>query len=281
MKKLFNHILVPVSFNGNTTAVLEKALQVANRFDCDVHLLYVQPAVIPIPFVNDNSLMSGLINENEKEASIKLKALENESRAALADGLLVTSTIAFGNWYAVIKEQVITRHIDLLVLPKHEKKFAGEMLYKIDINHLAQQTQCPVLTVTEDFDAGHLQNIVVPVDDFLPIKKLAAATYLARKFNGVVHLMGGRGDSYAEDKKKARCLTRAYQLLNDYTNVKVHCATQASKAEDTLAYAHNVNADLIVVNSGKESLFRGWFSKWMRKYMYKKSTIPILTISPG
>ena len=73
----------------------------------------------------------------------------------------MTSTVAMGNWYSQIKEQVIKNHIDLVVS-------TGNMLNKIDLNQLAQQTQCPVLTVTEVFDAAHLQNIVVPVNDFLP-----------------------------------------------------------------------------------------------------------------
>ena len=283
MKKLFNHILVPVSLNRNSELVLNKAVQVANRFDCDIHLLCVYAPVMSIPFVYEGNFSGSVTNSAMEEAEFRLKELVDSTRPGLADGLLMTSSLSIGNWYTLIKDEVITKHIDLVVLQRHDKKASGDILNKLDINQLAQQTQCPILTVTEDFDAGHLQNIVVPVDDFLPIRKLTAATYLARRFNAVIHLMGGRNDVMSEDKKRESSLTRAYQLLNDYTNVKVYCSTQEGNtiAEDTLTFAENVNADLIVVNSGKESLLRGWFSKWMRKYLYKKTTIPVLTISPG
>jgi nucleotide-binding universal stress UspA family protein len=276
MQKLFNHILVPVDQNNDSRLVIDKAVQVANLFDCDIHLLSVQAPLMSIPFVYEGNLTGSASTEALEESERKLKELADQCRPLLANGLLMTTSVSFGNWYSQIKEQVITKHIDLVVS-------TGGLLNKIDLNQLAQQTQCPVLTVTEVFDAAHLQNIVVPVNDFLPIKKLAAATYLARRFNGVIHLMGGRGDSYAEDQRKTRSLTRAYQLLNDYTHVKVFCNTQDGHtiADDTLAYAENVKADLIVVNSGKESLLRGWFSKWMGKYLYKKTTIPVLTISQG
>jgi hypothetical protein len=46
-----------------------------------------------------------------------------------------------------------------------------------------------------------------------------------------------------------------------------------------LAYAKNVKADIIVVNPGKESVLKGWFSRWFGKYLYKESNIPVLTIA--
>lgn len=282
MKKLFNHILVPVHFNRNTAMLIEKAIQVANRFTCDIHLLYVQTPVLTIPYVYDGHFPGTMSAESYEESASKLKNLLDEYRSHLDDGLLMTSAIAMGSWHLMIKEQVITKHIDLVVWPRNERKTFSSGFSNLDVNLLSQQTQCPVLTVTQDFDADHLQNIVVPVDDFLPIRKLTAATYLARHFNAVIHLMGGRSASFVYDKQKARCLTRSYQLLRDYTNVKVHCSTQQGHAiaEDTLAYAKNVNADLIVVNTGKESILKGWFNRWMRNYLYKQSDIPVLTIAP-
>ena len=76
-------------------------------------------------------------------------------------------------------------------------------------------------------------------------------------------------------------LTKAYQLLRNYTRVKVYRTIQknGSVAEDILDYAQKVDADLIVVNSGKESLLGGLFNRWIEKYLPVKSNIPVLTIS--
>jgi hypothetical protein len=276
MKKLFNHILVPVNFNRNTPMLMEKAIQVANQFYCDIHLLYVQTQWMAIPFLCDGYVSGTDLNYSE-EAGIKLKNLAGASRHQLADGLRITSTVVTGSWQSMLKEQVITKHIDLVILPRNEKKFFRVLVYKVDVNQLSLQTQCPVLTVTKDFDISQLHNIVVPIGNFLPIRKLTAATYMAREFNAVIHLMGGKNNSYGNDRQKTRCLTRSYQLLRDYTNVKVYCSTQDgdTTARETLAYAKNVKADLIVVNSGRESILKGWFSN----YLYQDSNIPVLTIS--
>jgi hypothetical protein len=281
MKKLFNHILVPVNFNRNTAMLMEKAIQVANQFDCDIHLLYVQKPLVAVPFLYDGHVSGAVFNYSAEEAETKLKILADDNRHLLSDGLLFTTTVVIGNWQSMLKEQIITKHIDLVILPRNERKFFGALIYMVDVNQLSQQTQCPVLTVTKNFDISHLQNIVVPVGNFLPIRKLTAATYMARKIDAVIHLMGGRSSSYADDKQKARSLTRSYQLLRDYTNVKVYCSSQKDDAlaDATLAYAKNVKADLIVVNSGRESMLKGWFSKWLGHYLYRDSNIPVLTIS--
>ena len=282
MKKLINHILVPVNFNSNTELVMVKAIQAANQFNSDIHLLYVQTGMLSIPFVYDGHFSGAIYNVSAEEAEKKMKKLIEEYQHLLNDGLFMTTKISAGNWCFIIKEQVIIKHIDLIILPRTGKKAEGALLYKVNVNQLAQQTQCPILTVTKNFNIDHLQNIVVPLDDFLPIRKLTAATYLAKKFNGAIHLMGRKGQSAADDRKKSRCLTRAYQLLRDYTSVKVHCSVQDgyAVADDTLAYAKNIHADLIVVNTGKESRLKGWFSKWMGNYLYKESSIPVLTMAP-
>lgn len=282
MKKLFNHILVPVNFNRNTSLLMNKALQVANEFNCDLHLLYVQTPMTVIPFLYDGTVSGSLFNFFTEDNSKRMEKLEDEYKPKLNDGLLMTSEILPGSWQAVMKDVIISKHIDLVLIPKYHRKFTGALVQQINIDKLSQQTQCPVLTVTRRFDVTHLHNIVVPVNDFIPIKKLTMATFFARKFSGIVHLMGKKTNSKSEERINTRCVTKSYQLLRDYTNVRVHCSseTYTNDHADTLTYAKDVAADLIVVNPGKESVRKGWLGKWFGKYLYRESNIPVLTIAP-
>lgn len=282
MTTLFSRILVPVNFNRNTPLLMKKAVQLANEFNCDLHVLYVQSNMTMIPFLYDGSVSGSLFNITTDESSSRMEALVEEYKSQLHDGLLMTTEIANGNWQTEIKEVVIRRHIDLVLIPKYHKRFPGALVQLVNINKLSQQTQCPVLTVTRRFDINHLHNIVVPVNNFIPIKKLTMATFLARKFNGIVHLLGQKANSKSEEKVNSRCVTKSYQLLRDYTNVRVHCSTEANNngSDDTLAYAKGVAADLIVVNPGKESIGKSWMGKWFGKYLFQESNIPVLTIAP-
>lgn len=282
MKNFFNRILVPVIFSKDTSPILQKAIEIANKFGCDIHLLHVHTGTKIFSFISDghfsNTSSTSQFQHNER----KMEELVEQHRGQLNDGLLMNSSVRPGTWQAVLKDTIITYHIDLLMIPGHPGGNNDPIIKQININRLSQQTQCPVLTITTDFAIGHIQNIVVPVNDFLPVRKLTAATFLSKKFNGMVHLLGQRGDSYPEDKTNTICLTKAYQLLSEYTNVKIHCSSEkgSSVAADVLAYARKVDADLIVVNPGKESVLSGFFNRWLAKYLHRESNIPVLTISP-
>ncbi len=282
MKKLFHKILVPVNFNRNTAMLLEKAIQIANEFSCDLHLLHVQSPAPLVPLLQNGLKPKKTPAHNGNEAESKLLHLKNEFSNQLHDGLLIQVSLESGNWQTVIKNTIITRHIDLVLIPKNRKKFIGALIQSININKLSQQTRCPVLTITSKFNLHHLQNIVVPVGEHVPIRKLTLATYLARQNNGYVHLMSSSGKAGVEFKKRKWCMTKAYQLLRDYTNVKVHCNmdTYPNNTIKTLDYANNIQADLIVVNAGKESQPSGWLNRLLGRYLYKESNIPVLTVAP-
>lgn len=283
MNKFFNRILVPVSFNRNASLVMEKAIQVANEFNCDMHLLHAQTPIMPIPFVYEGFYLPDWNATDTSGAEGKMKKLVNEYRHLLNDGLNFFATVQSGNWEKILKEYIISRHIDLTIIPRNDKLFSGSVINVINVDRLAQQTHCPLLTLTPQFDISHLNNIVVPVDHFLPVRKLSVATFLACRFHAVVHLVGHNDNYDGEDLTNSLCVAKSYQLVTKYSPVKIHYPEEAGKpfAARILKYAQKLKADLIVVNPGGETKLRRWFSSFLGKYLYRESRIPVLTVSPG
>jgi len=279
MKSVFNRILVPVVFNAETAENIMSVISLANDLGCDLHLLNVKST--PTFFHRVRKLLQRKPDlRHIQNAEEKMQALVEQFRIKLADGLLLNGTVVMGNYQAGVKRAVITNDIDLVVIPGYHNKLVSFPGGQININKLSQHTQCPVLTVSK-FSGFHMQNIVVAINDFLPLRKLIAATFLAKRFDGMVHLLGQRSDTNTIDINNTMHLTKAYQLLRNYTRVKVHrsVSKNGSVAEDILDYARRVHADLIVVNPGKESLLSGLFNRWIEKYLPVKSNIPVLTIS--
>ena len=279
MKSVFNRILVPVVFNAETTENLVRVIGLANDLGCDLHLLNVKTTGT---FFNRIKNVWQRKNDSSQihNAEEKMRALIEQFRIRLADGLLLSGAVVTGKYQASLKRAVITNDIDLVVIPGYHSRFVNLPGGQVNINKLSQHTQCPVLTVTK-FNEFQMQNIVVPVNDFLPLRKLIAATFLAKRFDGIVHLLGQRSDTNTIDLNNTVYLTKAYQLLRNYTRVKVYrsVSKNGSGADDILDYAQKVHADLIVVNPGKESLLSGIFNRWIEKYLPVKSNIPVLTIS--
>lgn len=279
MQKLFTKILIPVVFNRNTSWSVDKAIQLANKFDCDILLLHVQQPPVAIPFLGNAFFPVPLANSLENNPEKKMKDLEIQSRPMLKEGLLMTTAVLEGYWEPVLKDVIISEHIDLALIPQSYKRVSTALIHRININKLSQQTNCPILTITRNLNANHLKNIVVPVHNLLPVKKLAIATYLSLETSGCIYLMGK--SNHTKNKTEESYLMKAYQLLNDFGTPNIHCALRENDdtATGTLFYAKDVNASVIVVNPGPESRLRGWWGKLKGNYLCRESDIPVLTVA--
>lgn len=279
MQKLFTKILVPVNFNRNTRWSVEKAVQLANKFDCDILLLHVHAPASMMPSIYDACFSRSFLHSPEDSLSKQLKEVEVVYRPKLKEGLMMSSVLLTGSWQPVLKEVIVSAHIDLVLIPRNHKRLGTAVLRRINVSKLAQQTNCPIMTITRNLNANHLKNIVVPVFDRLPVKKLTMATYLSFGTGGCIYLMGK--DVTESNQSGKGHLIRAYQLLNDFGKMNIRCALQGSEesGESTLAFAKNVKANLIVVNPGKESCLRGWWNQLRGKYLCRESDIPVLTVA--
>ena len=279
MQKLFTKILVPVSFNKGARWPVDKAVQIANKFDCDIHMVNVQSPAPAIPFLPISFFPGTFTRPVSAEVKAKMKELEILHNSKLKNGLMITSATYTGHWQSVLKDMIIAEHIDLVLIPRGHKRLGSSLLRRININKLAQETGCPIMTVTRNFNANHLQNIVVPVFDLLPVRKLTMATYLSFETSACIYLMGK--DDFASARSGAGYLFRAYQLLNEYGRMNIRCSLQDNEdtASSTLSYAKNVNANLIVVNPGRESRLKGWWNKLRGKYLCSESDIPVMTVA--
>src|SRR5690349_10837750 len=178
MQKFFTKVLLPVTFNRNTRWSVEKAVQLANRFEADLVLLYVDDSYTGVSIL-DNGMFGDIFGKADaQELAGKMKELEQQFKSKMNDGLFLTSMVVAGQWQSVMKEMIITGHIDLVVVPRARLRSNHGLIRKLNVNRILQQTNCPVMTMTRNFNVGHLKNIVVPVHDLLPVKKLTMATYI-------------------------------------------------------------------------------------------------------
>jgi len=279
MQKLFTKILLPVALNRNTRWAVDKTIQLANKFDCDIVLLHVRSPFDSIPFFQKTYHWHDLNSEPGRRLENEMKELELQASLKLKDGLLIRSVVRKGSWQQMIKDTVISEDIDLVLIPRSHRTFGSAVLRRININKLSLQTNCPILTLTRNINVNHLQNIVVPIHDRVPLRTLSMATYLSFENNGCIYLVGP--DEHKNMKIEKGSLFKAYQLLNDYGRVNIQCAINDNEdlAADALSFARQVKANLILIDPGKVSRLKGWWNKLRGKYLYKESDIPVMTVA--
>ncbi|HVK48305.1 MAG TPA: universal stress protein, partial [Pseudobacter sp.] len=68
---------------------------------------------------------------------------------------------------------------------------------------------------------------------------------------------------------------------NTNLNIECHTIHGGNIADTTLQYATDINADLIVVNPGKEMLLSGFVNRLFARLLFNESRIPVMTVAPA
>lgn len=262
MEKLFNNILVPVNFPEDGESVLKSVVEIAAPLQCPIHILYL---------VTKGS-------EAEEAAFERLKGLVSRE---VPFPLYIRVSRQEGPAGRSIIEYYRKNKIDLILLLRKKKRFPNlfSQSFPIDPDWLLKKIQCPVLTIHPGTALSLIKNIVLPIGDALPIRKLLVATYLAKQSQATIHLVSAAGVPGQPDGS-AESLSGAFRLLSENTNLSVECRslTGGNLAEVAWRYAQTIGAHLILVSPGKESLLSGSLWSLRSRSLFRVSGIPILAV---
>lgn len=278
MQKLFNKILIPIDFTSDSGTLLEKAADIAIQYNCSIHLLHVvsytsswltsaiRSKKIPLESI-----------KNEKDLNMQLNKLCSSIPYILKNKLQVGYSIVKGTWDEVIIDMANHQHYDLVIIGQKTRLTLKRKLH-INPDNVAQRTSIPVITVPLNRQLKNFGAIVIPVTDFLPIKKLIYGIYLSNQYNTTIKLLG------IENKKTEmnlqHYLSKAYYLVKDNCNVPVEFKIILSNNVVTAVneFANHNQADLIIMNPETQTKMHGFFSK-LTSMLQKHSALPLLTIN--
>ncbi|RYG01105.1 MAG: hypothetical protein EOO02_13460 [Chitinophagaceae bacterium] len=278
MTKLFNHIMVPVDFSDVSELAIEKSIDIANHFKCNIHLVFTET---PGLFSKHSGHLFSSLSGVPADAEARLVRLQNQYTDQLNQGLSIHSCIRQGNKNRSVIDYARRHRIDLVMVGRGATMVDNMFNRGFNINEITKGVKCPVITIREETGQDAWLNIVLPVCSALPIRKIMFASYLARKYNSRIHLLSIAGDENNQDADGNQYLHKSYQLLRENTNIHVECHTMRGHniAEATMRFAEKINADLIVVNPGKETMLSGVVNKLFKGFLFNESKIPVMTIS--
>lgn len=273
MKKLFNNILVPVDPDNDNGIAVGEAIIMANQLQCSIHLLYLQ---------------QGHKMADEETFDLLKEQIRQRYQPLLAPSL----SLLIGRHSGAPEKGIIEYHgrheIDLVLLSRNQGTMWPLLRRRgsVNVDGLLRKTQCPVLTISRAVPV--LKNIVMPVGERMPMRKLLFATYLARASRSTIHLVSP-GNGLDHHTGKAReSLYKSYRLLRENTDLPIECLTVPGEnlAEIAWDYARKIKADLILVGSGKESLLSGFLNVLRSRVLqglgarslFQVSRIPVMTV---
>lgn len=278
MQKLFNKILIPVDFSSNSDAAVEKAIGVARHYNCSIHLLHVV-TITPFALLSITERHT-TIPRNKKELEFQLGKLNERVCFLSGNSINVEHSIISGTWNQAIIDFVNTNNIDLVIIGQKKKIYVKRKML-LNPDYIAEKADVPVITIPSNRRLTRLYSIVIPITDFLPVRKLMYGVYMAFGFDGTIRLLGI--ENVKTKDQVQYYLEKASQLIRDNCNVNVETETVLSQniAEAVNEFAMIKSADLIIVNPGLQSKMPGLLSTLLGNVIQRYSAPPVLTVNPS
>lgn len=281
MQKLFNKILVPVNFSPGSELAVEKAIDMAGEHQCSIHLLHtVTIESFAAATLADRHLpVPPNLVDNRSELEYRLGKICAHIATTTADTVKADYTVAQGSWTEAIIDAIHSLGIDLVLAGRKENLFSKrKMMLNPDL--IAERTKVPVVTIPSGKSFSKLMSILIPVTDFLPVRKIMYGIYLATYYKASIRLLAVGTDKTKETV--SYYLARANQLIHEHCNIKtdmemVVCNNTAVAVNE---YAKLKSADLIIVNPRTQTKMPGFFSSLFGNILQKKAEPPVLTVAP-
>ncbi len=262
-------ILVPFDFSDVAYYALNHGMAMAQKFNYKLDLLHV---------INKKDIATN----KENAAKKSLQVLAGHIKGLT--GLHADCHLKAGNIFNTISEVADELEAVFVVMGVHGKKgvshIVGSYPYKV-----VCKTKAPVLIVKAKHRHKGFRNIVIPIDfSRKSTQKIAQALRFAKFFGAKIRVFGFL--SY-DNKSKIINKEALLKSVNDFFVEKGVPVTtdllvdpKLDWPEALLAFAEQVDADLIMIVAERGSRFQDIFSSNNTEKILDKANIPVLSIMP-
>ncbi len=266
-------IIVGTDFSEGSQIALELAVDVANRMQTDIMLVWVKREK---KLFNDSQLdtMEHLAQDKMQELCEKLQPGMKHGKIEwkIVSGKVSSALATLANKLSALMIIVGTNGAS-----GFEKYWMGSTAVRV-----VQDAPCPVLSIRAGYDFHkNLERIVVPIRvNANSRQKVPPAASMAKIFGSEVNILG-----LLELKEEVGALRTYVAQSTDYLeregvpyNFEIRNFDNYSDA--VLSYADEVKADLVVINTEQDKIISQLFLGTNAQQIVNKSQIPVLCIHP-
>ena len=284
MVKLFKKILVPIDFTEGSEIAIRKAVQLAEPNEAAICLLYICKPLFSLNLFSNTGYIVAPATEilSVTEINQKIRKYKSYIKDNL-EGVIVETVISEGGKLQhKIEETADLFGPDLIIIYKRGNKTLFHFFHPFSPERIAQKTDCPVLTIKEGAGERKIRNIVLPVTQRIPARKLEIAIKLAKAFNAHIHLVSFP-DCSNEEKKSDHAFIESFKKIRENASLTIKHGPVFGNdiARAVLKYAESVQADMILVNPVTESSLHYIIGKiHLSDMLSDQSSIQILDVEP-
>ncbi|MCO6495752.1 MAG: universal stress protein [Bacteroidetes bacterium] len=276
-----NTILVPYDFSEIAENALGHAVKIAKIYNNKITLLHI---------VEDN-LLESVFGSNPLKEGLVREALENKLDKIINDiktreHIEINKLVEEGRVHRTIVRIANEGHYDSIVMGSNGA--AGmEQIIGSNASRVIRFSEQPVVVVKEKPIGNGYEKIVLPIDTTYETRqKVTWAIHLAKKFNSTIHIIFENvEDEYTRSKLFAS--VNSVQDILDKNNVKYVVKSLDEEkypdnfAKETLTYANEIDADLIMIMTQQEVGFSELIiGSYAQQIVNQSQRIPVMCINP-
>lgn len=278
-----NIILVPTDFSDIANKALDHAVAIAKTYGNEILLLHIVEANFLTSIIGGkNNIKGGIVGQMLQDKLNEVCASIKEKHNVDAKGI-----VKEGRIYKTILETADEIELDSIVMGTHGAE-GLEQIMGSNSSRVIAQSPVPVVVVKEKQVGEGYKDIVFPIDLSLESKqKTWWAIHLAKKFDSTIHIIAEHEDDEFLRKKIINNVKSIEEVLNKngvkHTTKILDDEKYPEKFyKDTLQYAEEINADLIMVMTQQE---KGGFSEFLlgsyaQQIVNYHSSTPVMCIVP-
>jgi nucleotide-binding universal stress UspA family protein len=257
-------IIVPWDFSEKAEFALEHAERIARTLDKNIELLHIV--------------------DKEKHLQSREADLEKVTQEALRKyGVKPSIKVLEGTIFSAISNYASDSKANMVIMGTHGikgiQKFTGSYALRVLIG-----SKVPFIIVQDKPRSEEkLSNIVFPIDFRGENKeKLYWAIYLGKYFNSKVHLFKYPVNDSSLQKKININLNFAIRfLIQNSLDYEIHTAPNGEFGKETIKFAQELNADLILIVTTKNINFLDFIFGTREQYIIANSArIPVMVVNP-
>ncbi len=276
-----NKILVPYDFSDVATHALNFAADLARNSDgCGVTLINVIEQPTPSTFKT-----MGIVGSDPME-SLYIKRLI-ETVEAKMEGIMgnadfsdikLNYKIVLGQPFNEITEEIKTEKIELVVMGTSGASGAQEFLVGSNAERMVRHSKCPVITISEPAKVSGIKNIVfasnfleLSVDFVNYVKSLQ--TMLDAKLHLVIVNTPASFKTTRHDTDLLDKVIKEHMI----TNCASHIYNYPNEEDGVLAFAEDVEADLIAIGTRQKKGVGHFLSGSIAEDVVNHAKVPVWT----
>jgi nucleotide-binding universal stress UspA family protein len=278
MPNYFYNILVPVDFSARSKWAIAKAVELANTFKCNIHLVHVI-STVNLPAVDKDAgyMLAYNISPDMELAGKKLKQLKELYIHHVCSGGKIEISVLYGYPQSVLAKYIEQYQIDMMIKGLSKFNLLHRIWSTISISSLVRKTNIPVLAVRSTGLICHFKKIVLPLHDQIPMRRIRLAAMLGRYFKSTIYVLSVKDKNHDHHLP---VVNETLEVIQSLTTIPVQSIILEGKnlAEATLKFSRKINADLIMITSIKEFCLPGFWNKITKNFLLYRSKIPVLTL---